>query len=308
MTSLAEQLNAGTRGSTPNFQLNGDSVAGLLAAYHALRQAVAEEAANELHRNLRTDELAALNERFDALMNEHVAAAVEGQTAELRAAAEAQGKYMSFLSHDLRGSLNGIMLMLEVLRREFIARGEPSDAVGDILLMRRSITDAVAMMERHVQADRLRRGRITPRNVPMDLKPVVDQVVSDLSAAAGEKHRTLETVIPEGAMAQGDADLVRQALHNLVDNAIRHGGGAVRVEAMREGDEWTVLVSDRGPGMENERLRQWLDPVRRMEMKERGVGLQIAYHAARLMHGKLEGQAAPGHGVSLRLVLPAANS
>lgn len=63
VTSLAEQLNAGTRGSTPNFQLNGDSVAGLLAAYHALRQAVAEEAANELHRNLRTDELAALNER-----------------------------------------------------------------------------------------------------------------------------------------------------------------------------------------------------------------------------------------------------
>jgi signal transduction histidine kinase len=215
---------------------------------------------------------------------------------------------MSFLSHDLRGSLNGIMLMLEVLRREFIAKGESPEAVGDILLMRRSITDAVAMMERHVQADRLRRGRITPRNVPMDLKPVVDQVLSDLSAAASEKHLTIETVIPEGAMAQGDTDLVRQALHNLVDNAIRHGGGAVRVEAMREGDEWMILVSDRGPGMENERLRQWLDPVRRMEMKERGVGLQIAYHAARLMHGKLEGQAAPGHGVTLRLVLPAAHS
>lgn len=307
LTTLAQQLDVEPCAAPARTKFNADSIATLLAAYQRLRQSVLHEAAAELQRDLRAEELAALNERFDALMSQHLVAASEAQTAELVAAAEAQGRYMSFLSHDLRGSLNGIMLMLEVLRRDFVSRGEAAETVGDILLMRRSITDAVTLMERHVQADRLRRGRITPRNMPLDIKPVVSRVVADLSGAAGEKQIVLEMNIPMSASVHADAELFRQALHNLVDNAIRHGGGAVRMEAMREGDEWSIVVADRGPGMDHARLQQWLDPVRRLEMNERGVGLQIAYYAARLMHGRLEGQTAPGHGVTLRLVLPAAN-
>lgn len=306
LLALAEQLSSSGPVAFATPRPNESSARKLLDAYHQLRQAVLDEVAAELRRDLRTDETDALNARFDAMMNEHVAATVEQQAADLRALAEAQGQYMSYLSHDLRGSLNGVILMLEVMRRELTAKGEPPETIDDILLMRRSILDAVAMMERHLQLDRLRRGRITPRRAPVNLKPVVDQVIAEASARADQKKVALEAGVPENAAVEGDADLIRQALLELVINAIRHGGGVVRIEAVRREDEWTIAVSDQGLGMEEDRLRQWLDPVRRMQLKDRGVGLQIAYQAARAMHGRLEGEGRPGQGLIMRLVLPEA--
>ena len=56
----------------------------------------------------------------------------------IKAATEAQSKYLSFLSHDLRGGLNGVFLMIEVLKRELVKDPKFAESVDDLEVMRRA--------------------------------------------------------------------------------------------------------------------------------------------------------------------------
>ena len=240
-----------------------------------------------------------LADRLDAELRP-AALANDRRMQELQAAAEAQSRYMSFLSHDLRGSLNGVVLMLEVLRRELSKQPGYDESIEDIALMRQSIADAVGLMERHLQADRIRQGRVPLHPGPLAVRPVAEE----LARAAAPNPIAVE--VPPDAVVNADPELFRQVLRNLLDNAVKHGGAAdVRITAARNSDQWAITVADRGPGMEDDRLQQLLDPVRRAQLRERGVGLLIAQYAARLHHGSVTGHASPGAGVAVTLAVPA---
>src|SRR4051812_47743277 len=94
----------------------------------------------------------------------------QDQLRELQIAQEAHSRYMSFLSHDLRGSLNGLVLMVEVLKREIEGKsGSTDEVLSDLAMMKRALVDTVGMMERHVLADHLRRGRAEIKREPVKL-------------------------------------------------------------------------------------------------------------------------------------------
>lgn len=285
-------------------------MAGTLPA--AERRAEAEEATiQEVSRSHRLlwralieevgrEELLGLMDRFGEVCGQRMAAIAEGRS-------EAQARYMSFLSHDLRGTLNGVILMLEVLRREINGNAQFAESTADIMLMRKSILEAVERMERHLQADRLRRGRIEAQAQVMAIRPVVETVVAQQAAGAKEKGMELSNEVDERFEGRADREILRMAMANLVENAVRHGrGGAVQIKARARKEGWELVISDQGPGIAPERLRQLLDPVQRMQLKDRGVGLMIAYYAARAMGGQLEGESEPGKGSTFRIVLPGA--
>ena len=90
----------------------------VLIEYSVLRRILVEETTVRLGRPLSADEAVALDLGIDTSMRQAAVAFSDHQTRQLAAATEAQSKYLSFLSHDLRGGLNGIFLMIEVLKRE----------------------------------------------------------------------------------------------------------------------------------------------------------------------------------------------
>ncbi|MGH7177536.1 MAG: RsbRD N-terminal domain-containing protein, partial [Tepidisphaeraceae bacterium] len=96
-----------------NFKLNE-----LLIEYHLLRTSLLEELARQLDRPLKVAEIVAVNSGIDVALREAAVAFADQQAQELLAEASAMTKYLSFLSHDLRGGLNSAILMVEVLRRE----------------------------------------------------------------------------------------------------------------------------------------------------------------------------------------------
>ena len=115
-------------------------------------------------------EMTHLREVLDAATVHEMQRTLEDAFKPLRSAAESFGRSMSFLSHDLRGSLNGVVLMLEVLRRELQEHGETfAESVADLELMRQSVQEAVANLERHILADRLRRGVIKKQTSRVEL-------------------------------------------------------------------------------------------------------------------------------------------
>src|ERR1051325_4526722 len=119
-----------------------------------------------------------------ALASKHTG---DGETKlrEMQLNQEAQARYMSYLSHDLRGSLNGLVLMVEVLRREIEGKAASQDEVlADLAMMKRALVDTVSQMQRHVMADRLRRGALEIKHQPVRLSEVVDEAISKAYAAA----------------------------------------------------------------------------------------------------------------------------
>jgi two-component system osmolarity sensor histidine kinase EnvZ len=101
---------------------------------------------------------------------------------------------------------------------------------------------------------------------------------------------------------------LRRAISNLIDNALRHAGEPVEVEARMEAGRVVIEVLDRGPGIpeaEAERLKQpftRLDPAR-SGRGGAGLGLAIVERVARAHGGRLELAPRSGGGLAARLIL-----
>ena len=97
-----------------------------------------------------------------------------------------------------------------------------------------------------------------------------------------------------------DADLLEQAVINLVDNAVRHSptDGVVEIVTRVDGDKVTITVRDFGPGVPKEFRSSIFEPFVRLHRDQGGVGLGLAIvdRIARLHHGSIE-VGTPGDGV-----------
>jgi signal transduction histidine kinase len=282
------------------------SAAGMIRTFGALRQLVIEHLAEQIGREIRVSEIAAIDESFDELAAEAIAATIDARLDEYRLGDDLQARYMSFLSHDLRGSLNGLMLMLEVMRRELSPHQQFAETVGDIEVMRKSVQGVVGNMERYVQADRLRRGKVAINIQAVQLGSIISTAISHVSEEAREKQVEVMVDADDRIMVQTDAELARLALVNLLENAVRHGGpGTVRISARTAQGACTVSVVDHGAGMPPDRLANLLNPAHRAQIKEKGIGMIIAHYAARAAGGRIEADCATGGGCTFRLILKA---
>jgi len=129
------------------------------------------------------------------------------------------------------------------------------------------------------------------------------------TAAVGGASVVAETQL--GLTVAGDADRLRQALDNLIENALGHSpaGGTVIVRAGRVGASVAITVTDEGDGLEPDDLERIFDPgVRRTSARPgSGLGLAIVREIAQAHGGDVEVESSPGQGATFRLVLPGAS-
>jgi signal transduction histidine kinase len=307
------RLLAGSLGNRPEPEIAPPSkelpFAQLQAAYRGFLSPLSEIAAQGMGTKLTAAQVDSLGTAVEDVLAARLAAWVEERTNEFRVLADAQAKYISYVSHDLRGSLNGVVLMLEVLRGELEGYPQLRESMQDVALMRRSIQGTVALMDRHVRSDHLARGRIKPNPERTDLLALVESIVAEFAPAASAKRIRLSVDPPPDRVVWADAEIVRMVLRELLDNAVKYGstGGDVRI-ALEHGDqEWALAVSDSGPGFSPERLEQFMDPLKRVELRERGLGLTLSRHAARAMGGRIVAATGDG-GSSFTLIVPSAGA
>ena len=204
----------------------------LLVEYNILRSIVLEEVTAELARPMTVEELCGLNAGIDASSRKAVEGFVAHQKEEIRSSSEAHSKYLSFLSHDLRGNLNGILLMLEVLRRELSGNEQFKESLEDLDLMRRSILDTVATMDRFLHAERFRRGKVEVKLAPVNLAKLIGDVVNQFSQQAKEKGVEISCDSSACKDIISDRDLLAMILQNLISNAVKYSRqGEVRILA-----------------------------------------------------------------------------
>lgn len=158
-------------------------------------------------------------------------------------------------------------------------------------------------------------GRDIPRR-RVNLAAVVASCLADYEHLARGRQVTLVAPAGKAAETMGDESLLRRALDNLVDNAIKYSsaGGKVEVRLSSQDDTSVLEVRDQGVGIAAEHLPRIterfyrVDPARSREMGGTGLGLAIVKHIALVHRGELQVASTYGHGSCFRLLLPAAGA
>jgi signal transduction histidine kinase len=206
---------------------------------------------------------------------------------------KAQRLFIARAAHELRTPL--AVMMLELGRSE-----DPR--------VRRLEADVQAMGE---TVDRLLTlARLESIELPdvseVDVGHIATEMVERLKDwAAGSRHR-LTLAVQEPARLMADAIAVREALRNLIENAVRHTppGTDVRITV---GPAGAIVVEDDGPGLVTEDIEDLFEPFKkgRAAGEGAGLGLAIVKQAVDLHHGRLEVGRSPSGGARFALEFPA---
>jgi signal transduction histidine kinase len=199
-------------------------------------------------------------------------------------------RMLGAIGHDLRTPLASLRI-----------RAEGVEPENERQRMVATIDEMHAMLEDILVLARSGRARETER--AMDVTALADTLVEEYrelghDVALEPSDRQVLTIQP---------NLMRRAIRNLVDNALKYGGSA-RVTVRSEGGNLLIEVRDSGPGLPPEQLQRVLEPFYRVEesrSRETGVGLAIARAIAESHGGALNLENAPGNGLIAGLAIPA---
>ncbi|MFB9838841.1 sensor histidine kinase [Actinoallomurus acaciae] len=311
----------GSQGSTPSFVLSSGGrsrVIGVVALVLLLTVAITVLAGVRLVRPLR-----ALTEAAQRITGGDLATKVKvggrdeigrlasafNDMAEARARMEALRKTMvSDIAHELRTPLSNVRGWLEATEDGLTRPDEQliSSLLEEALLLQRIIDDLqdLAMAD----AGRL---RLCPEDVR--LHDVLAQVAAAHRARSDEAGVTLTVRADDDVDVHADPVRLRQAVGNLVSNALRHTppGGTITVHGRRDGQWISIDVTDTGTGIDPSDLPHVFDRFWRAEKSRTrqaggsGLGLPIVRKLAEAHGGTVTAASEPGRGSAFTVRLPA---
>lgn len=243
------------------------------------------------------DELHQLADTFDQMLGR------------LDAAFASQREFIQDASHELRNPLAVIRTNLEV------TLSDPDASSEDLRHTAEVVERSTERMTRLVDELLLYARHETPavERHPVDAFSLVHEAADEFRAPAEARGLRLDWSAEPGLLINGDRNAIRQALANLLANAIRLAPptSRVAVRAGREGPWIWLAVDDEGPGIaaeDHDRVFQrfWRgDDVRTVGEHRNGLGLAIVRQIAEAHGGEVKLVSAVGLGSTFALWIPA---
>jgi signal transduction histidine kinase len=205
------------------------------------------------------------------------------------------------VAHELRGPLTAISLSAERLSQE--ARES-----GTAALLRRAVERMEGLIDDLLSLSRAGwQGSDRSCDPAAEAAALAEELAPQLEHAGG----TLRVAMAPSRVRCGGG-LLKQALSNLADNALKYRRPGVAPELTLTGRErgslYEIDVADNGVGMSREEARQAFDPFYRAAWARQepgsGLGLSIVKRVMEAAGGRVALQSQPGHGSTFRLVLP----
>ncbi|WP_437604999.1 ATP-binding protein [Sorangium sp. So ce834] len=220
---------------------------------------------------------------------------------------ETQRRLLRDVSHELRSPLARLNISLELVRRR-----SPPDVEPAFDRIERETERLNGMIGELLTLSRLESARGMERPERFDLTALVEQLVDDAALEAEQQGCSVELGARDACSLDGNEELLRRAIENVVRNAVRftEAGTTVRIDLSCSGGVAEVRVRDRGPGVPEAALGDIFKPFYRVDDHRArgaggtGIGLAITQRAVLLHGGEVEARNAEGGGLEVALRLP----
>ena len=250
----------------------------------------------------RTQDLTTTNRRLAA------------QWARLRQANSFKSEILGTIAHDLKNPLGVILGRTEIVKEMIAAAGALDGNVQAQLAQIRGAANQLTQMVDDLVADAMADALdITIRREPVDISMLVEEVAEANRPLAARKKQTITVSAPPNHAAMCDADRLREAIDNLVSNAVKYSpiGGAIDLLVAQTAGGIMVEVRDRGAGLSPEDISRLFGRFQRLSAKptagesSTGLGLSIVKRIVDLHGGQITVESpGPGKGATFKLTLP----
>lgn len=215
----------------------------------------------------------------------------------------AWGEVARRLAHEIRNPLTPIQLSAERLAMKLTAKLQPTDAdmlkrsTDTIIKQVGALKNMVDAFRDYARAPRIKLSRL-------DLNQLVREVITLYESNPAVKMR-----LHAGSLCiMGDAALLRQVLHNLMQNAqdavLDVDNPMIQISSRQEGKNAVVSVEDNGSGFSQDILPRAFEPYVTSKSKGTGLGLAVVKKIAEEHHGQVALENAVPHGARILLTLP----
>jgi PAS domain S-box-containing protein len=240
----------------------------------------------------------------------------EDRQALLERVEQSRARLVRGFAHDVKNPLGAADGRLQLLRDGFVGTIS-SDQHDTIEKARRSIRNALDLIDDLIEVARAEAGQLEITAGPLRVEPLIAELVEEYRAPAEKKGLRLEQRLSsELPFVESDRRRVRQIMGNLLSNAIKYSlaGGRIEVEAdccTRPGaapGDWVCLtVRDGGPGIAVEQQALLFREFSRIEpgaTDGAGLGLAISHRIATALGGDLTIRSESGAGSAFTIWLP----
>jgi len=255
-----------------------------------------------------------LHERL-SVSNQHdeigrLAAVINDTFARLESSFDQLRRFTADASHELRTPLSVIRGIGEIGLHETRTPAEYKEAMGSMLEEVDRLTTLVDTLLRLSYGDA---GTVRLSRESVDLGQLARDVVSSLGILAEERNQRLRIEQAANISVTADRLVLREAITNVVDNAIKYSprGSSIEVRIHADGDRAILAVADQGPGIAPEHRERIfdrffrLDEARSRDAGGTGLGLAIARWAVEANGGSISVKEGTNGGSIFEIVLPA---
>ena len=225
---------------------------------------------------------------------------------------EMKSDFVSNVSHELRTPLASIRVFAELLRLGRLRSPDKSREYGEYIEAEsRRLT---GLINNILDFSRIESGQKTYRFVQGDVGEVVGTTLKTFEVRLKPSGFHIRYEGPEHPLPRIsiDPDAIAQAIHNLLDNAVKYSGDApeIIVRLARETDSILIAVSDHGIGIPRSEQSRIFDRFHRVgtglvhNVKGSGLGLSIVAHVVQAHRGRITVNSEPGNGSTFTIRLP----
>jgi signal transduction histidine kinase len=236
------------------------------------------------------------------------------QWARLRQANSFKSEILGTVAHDLKSPLGVILGRTEILKEMITGAGALDDNVQAQIAQIRDAANRLTEMVDDLVADAMADALdITIRREPVDISVLVQEVTEANRPLAARKEQTITVSAPPNHTAMCDSDRIREAIDNLVSNAIKYSpiGGAIDIIVTQEAGNIVVQVRDQGAGLSPEDISRLFGRFQRLSAKptagetSTGLGLSIVKRIVDLHGGRITvASAGQARGATFNMQLP----
>ncbi len=258
--------------------------------------------------------IASRNDELGVLAQE-----INVMAARLKTLDELKQDFVANVSHDLISPMTAMSMLVSNILSDKERSQIPAKYLNILMMVKDCATRLSMLVGNVLSAAKIKAGRMEYHLARLDLKPVLENIVSLYSMLAASEQIGLTAEIPDVlSPVLADGQHLEQALMNLVSNAIKFtpSAGSVTVSAVEHPGAVEIRVVDTGAGIAPEEMTHLFERFyqadmsaqRRKKIKGTGLGLSIVKSSVEAMGGRVAVNSQIGEGTTFSITLPVARA